>query len=235
MPRKRKISKKILKEPDELVSFSSMAVEYARNNYRTIVPMVVIVVLIALIATAWIYYSRGREKDASLLFYQAKQFYRSSRTTQAADRPIDERYRVALEKFENVTKKYSGTASALNSLIYIGDCSYHLGNYDQAIEYYTTFINKSRKDNYLRSFAFEGLGYCYEGKGDYQQALNYFKKSIDESTIDTKALTYLDVARCYEALNDREHALEFYKKYSDGQGKSIFSELAQEKIEALKN
>ena len=234
MPKKIRITKKTVKEPDEFVSVSGMAAEYIRNNYRNIVPMAVIVVVIALIATAWTYYSRGREKDAVLLFNQSRQFYLSG--SKAPDQqPVAERYQKALEQFENVTKKYSGTSSAIKSLIYMGDCSYHLGKYDQAIEYYTTFINKSEKGNYLRRSVLESLGYCYEGKGNYEQALNYFKQSLDEGTAGTHELTYLDIARCYEALNDREHALEFYKKYTDSQSGSIFSALAQERIEALKN
>ena len=97
------------------------------------------------------------------------------------------------------------------------------------------FINKSRKGNYLRSFAFEGLGYCYEGKGDYEQALSFFKKSVDEGATHVRDLTYLDIARCYEALDDKANALEFYKKFTDEQDDSIFSKLAQEKIELLEN
>ena len=65
--------------------------------------------------------------------------------------------------------------------------------------------------------------------------MNYFKKSADESIIDIKELEYLNIARCYEALNDRANALQFYKKFIDSQSESIFLELAQKKVEVLKD
>ncbi len=235
MPKRRRVSKKNIKETDEHVSTSGSVVEYVTNNYRNIIPVGIIVVFIAIVTIAWFYYGKGREKKASYLFYQSKQFYQSSMTSQSADKPIEERYQAALEKFEDITKRYSGTSSAIESVLYIGDCYYHLKKYDPAIDYYTQFINKARKDNYLRSFAFEGLGYCYEGKGDYEQALSYFKKSVNEGTKHVHDLTYLNIARCYEALNDKANALEFYKKFTDEQNNSIFSKLAQEKIELLEN
>jgi len=234
---KRRVSKKNKKEPDEHVSSSGSLVAYVMKNYRNILPVGIIVIFIAIVTITWIYYGKGREKKASDLFYQSKQFYQSSMTSQPADKPVEERYQVALGKFEDITKKYSGTSSAIESLLYIGDCYYHLKKYDPAIDYYTQFINKARKDNYLRNFAFEGLGYCYEGKGDYEQALSYFKKSVNEGTkhVNDLTLTYLNIARCYEALNDKANALEFYKKVTEEQDNSIFSKLAQEKIELLEN
>jgi tetratricopeptide (TPR) repeat protein len=232
---KRRVSKKKIKETDEHVSSSGSLVEYVMKNYRNIIPVGIVVVFIAIVTITWIYYGKGREKKASYLFSQSKQIYQSSMTSQTADKPVEERYQVALEKFEDITKTYSGTSSALESLLYIGDCYYHLKKYDPAIDYYTQFINKSKKDSYLRSFAFEGLGYCYEGKGDYEQALSYFKKSVNEGTKHVNDLTYLNIARCYGALNDKANALEFYKKFAKEQDNSIFSKLAQDKIELLEN
>lgn len=235
MPKRRRVIRKKLKEPDEFISTSGLIIGYARSNYRNIIRIAVIVLIISLLAYGWIYYNRGKEKEASHFFFQSKQFYQTSRYNQTNNRPVEERYSVALGKFEDVIKKYSGTSSAIKTLFYIGDCYYHLRDYDKAIDYYKQFINRSRKGDYLVCFAFEGLGYCYEEKKDYEQALKYFKKSVEESEIDIKELEYLNIARCYEALDDKANALQFYKKVIDDQSNSIFSELAQDKVRALKN
>ena len=235
MPKRRRIIKKKIKEPDEFISTSSIITNYVKNNYRNIIPVAVIALVVSLIIFGWFYYSKGREKEAANLFYQSKRFYQSVKNSQTAGQPAEEMYRLALEKFENVKKQYAGTSSNTEALFYIGDCYYHLRKYDKSINYYQQFIDKSGKDDYLRCFAFEGLGYCYEEKGDYEKALNYFKKSADESVIDIKELEYLNIARCYEALNDRVNALQFYKKFIDSQSESIFLELAQKKVEALKD
>ena len=233
MPKKRRIIRKKLKEPDEFISTSGLIIGYVRNNSRHIMRIAVVVLIISFLTYGWIYYNREKEKEASLLFYQSERFYK--RYSQTANQPVEERYSLALRKFEDIMKKYSGTSSAIKALFYIGDCYYHLRDFDKAIDYYKQFINRSRKGDYLVCFAFEGLGYCYEEKEDYEQALEYFKKSMEESEIDIEELHYLNIARCYEALNDKVNALQFYKKVIDNQSNSIFSELAQDKVRALKN
>ena len=235
MPRKRRVIKKKVKEPDEFISTSSLIIGYVRNNSQLVIQIAVVVLIISFLTYGWIYYTREKKKEASLLFYQSEQFYKSDRYSHTANQPVEERYSVALRKFEDIMKKYSGTSSALKALFYIGECYYHLRDYDKAIDYYTQFINRSRKGDYLACFAFEGLGYCYEEKGVYEQALEYFKKSMEASEVDIEELHYLNIARCYEALNDKAHALQFYKKVIDDKSNSIFSELAQDKVRALKD
>ncbi|KPJ62063.1 MAG: hypothetical protein AMJ42_00235 [Deltaproteobacteria bacterium DG_8] len=235
MPKRRRIIRKKIKEPDEFMSTSGLIIGYVKNNYRNIIPIALLVLIISFLTYGWIYYNREKEKEASHLFYQLKQFYQTSRYNQTNNQPVERSYYLAIGKFEDIIKKYSGTSSAIKALFYIGDCYYHSRDYDKAIDYYKQFINRSRKGDYLVCFAFEGLGYCYEEKEDYQQALEYFKKSMEESEIDIEELQYLNIARCYEALNDKANALQFYKRIIDNQGNSIFSELAQDKVRALKN
>ena len=235
MPRKIKVSKKKVKEPDEFISTSSLIINYVKNNYRNIIPVAAVVLIVAIITVGWFYYSSKREKEAAHLFYQSKQLYNSSKNIQNNYQSVVERYRLSLGKFEDIRNEYSGTSSAIESLFYIGDCHYNLREYDKAVDNYEQFLNISRKGNYLRYFAFEGLGYCYEEKGDYEKALEHFTKSMEEGGIDIKELAYLNIARCYEALNNKAKALEFYKKLIDDQNNSIFSELVQNKVEILMN
>lgn len=235
MPRKIKISRKKIDEPDEFVSTSSSVIDYLRNNYRNIIPATVVVLAIAMVAFGWFYYSKGRASEAASLLYQSKQIYNTSQHAQNNDQSVEETYRLSLDKFDDIKNKYPGTSSAIESSFYIGDCYYRLREYDKAIDYYHQFLNSSSKGDYLIYFAFEGLGYCYEEKGDYEKALENFKKSIEESEMDINELALVNIARCYEALNDKAKALEFYQKLSDDQSNSIFSELVQDKIENLTN
>ena len=235
MPRKIKISRKKIDEPDEFVSTSSFVIDYVRNNYRNIIPVTVVILVIAIVAFGWFYYSKEREREASSLFYQSKQIYNTTQNTQNNYQSVEEKYRLSLGKFEDIRNNYSGTSSSIESSFYIGDCYYHLREYDKAIDYYNQFLNNSSKGDYLKYFAFEGLGYCYEEKGNYEKALENFKKSMEEGDVDIKELAFMNMARCYEALNDKANALEFYQKLSDDQSNSIFSGLVQDKIEALKN
>ena len=235
MPRKIKVAKKKANEPDEFISTSGMVVEYVKKNYRVLVSGAAMVLVLLLILSGWFYYTRGKEKEAVNLYNQAKRIYQSNTSLQKDSKPRGDVYRSALEKFEEVYNNYSGTAAATAASLYLGDCYYHLKEYDKAIDYYRSFIDTSEKSDYVRCFAFEGLGYCYEEKGDYQKALDYYQESITESAGAINELLYLNVARCYEALNDRTNALTFYKKAVDGQGTSLFLTLARDKIALLKN
>jgi len=235
MPRKIKVAKKKANEPDEFISTSSVVAEYVKNNYRALISGAVIGLVLFLVMFGWLYYTRGKEKEAVNLYNQAKRIYQSGPRIQKENQPRGEVYRTALEKLEEVYTNYSDTASATEASLYLGDCYYHLKEYDKAIDYYIHFIDTSEKSDYLRCFALEGLGYCYEEKGNYQKALDYYQKSLQETAGAVKELLYLNVARCYEALNDRTNALAFYKKAADGQNNSLFFTLARDKIALLSN
>ena len=235
MPRKIKVAKKKANEPDEFISTSSVVAEYVKNNYRALISGAVIGLVLFLVMFGWLYYTRGKEKEAVNLYNQAKRIYQSGPRIQKENQPRGEVYRTALEKLEEVYTNYSDTASATEASLYLGDCYYHLKEYDKAIEYYMHFIDTSEKRDYLRCFAFEGLGYCYEEQGNHQKALEYYQESIKESAGAIKELFYLNVARCYEALQDKTNALEFYQKAVEGQSNSLFVTLARDKIALLKN
>ena len=235
MPKKIKVVKQKATEPDEFISTSSVVIDYVKNNYVMIGGAAAAVLVVALIVFGFYYYSREREQEALALFTQAKQMYQKSTAAQPNDQPQTPLYRPALEKFEEVVANYAHATSATQSLLYIGDCYYHLKDYDKAIEHYMSFVNTSKKDNYLRQFAFEGLGYGYEGKGDYEKALDYFKQSLNEPNCAIKNQLYLNIARCYETLKDNTAALEYYKKAGGDGNISPFIALAEDKAAALKN
>lgn len=235
MPRKIKVTRHKVTEPDEFISTSSIIFDYVKNNYVTIGSAAAVVLVVALITFGWYYYSKGQERDALNIFNKAKQLYQQSTATPADGKPQADFYRPAIEQFEEVATNYSGTSAAATSILYMGDCYYHLKDYDKAIDNYTRFISTSRKNDYLRQFAFEGLGYCHEEKGDYEKALDYFKQSLNERNCAIKNLLYLDMARCYEALKDNTAALEYYTKAGGDASNSLFFELAQERANSLKN
>lgn len=221
------------REPDEFISTSSKVADYVKNNARLLINAAVMVLVLFLIGLGWFYYTREREKDALNLYNQAKQLYQSSMRAPTDSQLRGEAYRSAIEKLEEVYRNYPTTASALTASLHLGDCYFHLGDYDRAVDYYSHFLDESGKGNYLRSFAYEGLGYCYEEKGDYQKAIDYFERSLKEGTSALDGLLCSNIARCYEALDDRTKALEYYQKAARGLSDSLFVTLARDKIARL--
>jgi len=64
MPRKIKVHRKDLNEPDEFISTSSRVMAYVKARYQLLVPAAGAVLLLLLIAVVWYYYRAGREQDA---------------------------------------------------------------------------------------------------------------------------------------------------------------------------
>jgi len=118
----------------------------------------------------------------------------------------------------------------VNALFYLGESSYRLKEYDKAIDFYTRFISRSRPGNYLRCYAYEGLGYCHEEKQDYAAAVEGYGRSLQEQSNSLPDLLYVAIARCYEALNDKTKALDYYKKVTGDKKGSVLLTIAADRI-----
>ncbi len=155
------------------------------------------------------------------------------RVRRRTDRPSDQKYRDALAQFSAIEEKYPGTDSGVNALFYLGESSYRLKEYDKAIDFYTRFISRSRPGNYLRCYAYEGLGYCHEEKQDYATAVECYGRSLQEQSNALPDLLYVAIARCYEALNDKTKALDYYKKVTGDKKGSVLLTIAADRIASL--
>lgn len=232
MPRKIKVQRKGVTEPDEFISTSSRAMAYMRKNYRMLVPVAGAVLVLLLIIVVWYYYRAGRERVARESFNQAVALYQAEEQAEA-EKPSDQRYREALTRFISLEENYRGTESGVKALFYMGESSYHLREYDKAIDCYTRFLSRSRAGNYLRYFAYEGLGYCHEEKQDYAKAIGYYQQALQEQSATMPDLLYSAIARCYESLNDTAKALEYYKRVTGDTKGSVLLSIAADRMTAL--
>ena len=79
--------------------------------------------------------------------------------------------------------------------MYKGNIQLRLGEFEEAIKSYQSFLDKAGKQTFYRLFGLEGLGYAYEGKKDYEKALLAFDTLLSinpgyTSAIYNKALIY---------------------------------------------
>lgn len=232
MPRKIKVQRKAVTEPDEFISTTSRATAYVKQNYRVLTPVAGAVLLLVLIILFWSYYRAGRESAARESLNQAIALYQTEGMGEA-EKPSDQKYRDALIQFAALEDGFRGTDAGMKALFYLGESSYHLQDYDKAIEYYNRFISRSRRGHYLRCFAYEGLGYCYEEKQDYAKAVDCYKQALSEPRPAVPDLLYGAVARCYEALNDKVDALDYYKKITADKNGSVLLTIADDRMRLL--
>ncbi len=208
---KKKITKKRLKQPDEFISFTEKTYLFVTEHLKK---MVIGMVLLLLFASSFFLYrmwAQKKEDEANQKFRLALEAY------QMVSSPYREgsqaEYKKTLEGFDEVIKLYSKTSSGKNALIYKGKIHLLLGEFDEAINAYNSFLKKAGKEKLFQVFAYEGLGYAYEGKKDYERAVNVYSEIVKLGERYQWVGVHLNLARCYEKLGKKDEAIENYKAF----------------------
>jgi len=226
--------KKISKESDGLISTTSKVLNYAFENKKKFLIVTVAVLVLALLFVGWRLYVKKTEKEASILYYKAIQYYHSDNKSESSAKNDKERCNLALNKFKDIIDKYPRTSAASLASLYCGHIYYKLDEFDKSIKSYQNFLKKNPSDNSLNVFAYDGLGYAFEANGDYKNALIYFRKLIDGNEKPLSKLGYFNVGRCYEELGEKGKAIETYQRLITAYPNSAYAALAREKTSILK-
>lgn len=231
MPSARKIIKKKLKEPDEFVTSTERAYLFISGHLKPIAGGGIAVLLIIIIFFLFQKWEKRNEENAYQMLNVAVETY------QMVNSPYREgsaqEYQSVLEKFKEVAAKFPKTSSGKFAILYQGNIDLRLGEFDQAIQAYESFLQKEGKEKLYRSFAMEGLGYCYEGKKDYEKAIDAYRKEIELGENFQLGNAYLGLGRCYERLGKSKEALENYRSFMKVSQKSEMSNIVLGKISNL--
>ena len=142
-------------------------------------------------------------------------------------------YKNVFEKFDEVMTKFTRTLSGKLSILYKGNIHLRLGEFEEAIKAYQSFLQKGGGEKLYRSFALEGLGYAYEGKKDDEKALMTFQQIVEMGEGFQLANAYLNIGRCEEKLGKNKEALENYKNFLKASQKSYMTNIILRKISRL--
>ena len=228
--KKRVTRKKLLKEPDEFLTFSGKAIEFLADNQRSVFGVLIGVVVVAVAVAGFRYFSNLSERNAYALFEQARLHYLAEISGDKTAPAQEE----AAEQFEKVIRKYPSTDAARFSLLVYADMSYHRGNYQRAIELYQKALGAFSAEGFIQKFIWNGLAYAYEAKKDYKSAAEYFQRITETQDESMKADAYYNLGRMMEAVNHQEEALEAYNKVVKAYPDSVGFQIAKEKVVRLK-
>jgi tetratricopeptide (TPR) repeat protein len=214
----KKISRKELKQPDEFVSFSVRAIEYAQGHSREIIIGIASVVVLSLLIWAWTAYAEKKEVAASRLVAQAQSLLKPSSPGGVAEQAgIDPSARDpeaegrAREILEDVVDNYGRTSACPVARILLGQIYYDKGDYDKAIVTYEEVLKGKNRKPELTALAWEGLAYAHEAKEDFTEALGCYQELAKMPLTNIQGWAYMGVARCYEKLQEYEKALDAYR------------------------
>jgi tetratricopeptide (TPR) repeat protein len=231
MTRTKKIIKKKLKKPDEFITLTERAFLFITHHCKSIAiggGVVLAVILLIFLFQKW---EKKNEDSAYQMFHLAVETYRGVSSPYQEGSPQE--YKTVLEKFDEVITKFPRTSSGKIAILYKGNISLRLGEFEDAIKAYEGFLRKIGKEKLYRSFAMDGLGYSHEGKKEYEKAANAFQKVIDLGESYQLADAYLGLGRCYEKLGKTKEAVENYKNFLKVSQKSEMTNIVLRKISNL--
>jgi tetratricopeptide (TPR) repeat protein len=227
----KKIIKKKLKEPDEFITFTEKGYLFITHHSKSVGiggGIVLILILSILFFQRW---EKKNEENAYQMFNLAVENYQVLSSPYREGSPQE--YKALLEKFNEVMTRFPRTSSGKLAILYQGNIHLRLGESEEAIKSYESFLQHAGEEKLYRSFAMEGLGYSYEGKKEYEKALNAFRKVIDLGEGFELANAYLGVGRCYEKLGKTTEALENYKNFIKVSQRSEMTNIILRKISNL--
>ncbi len=208
---KKKITKKKLKQPDEFISFTEKSYLFITQHLKKIIIGMVMVIFFFSSFFLFRMWAQKKEDEANQKFMIALEAYQMVSSPYREGSPAE--YKKTLDGFEEIIKLYSKTSSGKNALIYKGKIHLLLGEFDEAIDAYNAFLQKAGKEQLFQVFAFEGLGYAYEGKKDYERAIKVYKEIVKLGERYQWVGVHLNLARCYEKLGKKDEAIENYKAF----------------------
>ncbi len=227
----KKIIKKKLKEPDEFITLTERAYLSVTQHAKSIAVGAGVVLVLLLFVFFFQKWGKKNTEDAYQMLSSVLETYQMVSSPYREGSPQE--YKIILERFNEVITKFPKTPGGKLAVLYKGNVHFRLGEFDEAIKAYESYLEKAGKEKLYRAFAMEGLGYSYEGKRDYEKAINAFQKVIDLGESFQSADAYLGLGRCYEKMGKTKEALENYKSFIKISQKSQMANIVLRKISSL--
>jgi len=225
------MAKEVIEQTEPLAVLTAKVITYVKENMNQISSIVSVILIIAAGIFYWQYTSLKSEKDSFSVFSMALTAMSKDVKTDAEREVVNQH---SLEMFKNIAEAFPKTKIGVASLYYAGNCSLTLKNYDEAIDHYNKFLDKSDKSFvYLRALAYEGLGYAYEEKGEFIKAIEWFEKQKNEGKGVDISVALLNIARCQELTGDNAAACKSYTDFKNEYESSSFIETVQMKVNGL--
>ena len=224
MAKNKKISrKKLLKEPDEFITFTGKIIQFAKTYQTYLLYGTGALLLLVLIISGTRYYFGWKEQKAAASLGQAVSQY---------EKITSEKGDVAEVKndFKEIVEKYSGyDGGKLARVIYANIC-FASGDFDTAIEHYTQAIEEFNDNPSIKPFIRNSIGYAYQAKKDYQAAANHFEKIISEPDALIKDEALFNLGEIYAKLGNTEKSQAAFNKILSDYTDSIYIEVVKERI-----
>ncbi len=168
----------------DLVEVTDQASDFfERNQMKILGGLTLLVLLIG----GYFFYSQfvkaPKERDATAQMVQAQVQFEKDSFALALTNPGG-----GFSGFLDIIDNFNGTKAANTAQYYAGISYLHLGQYDAAIDYLSSF---SPDNTVLEYTKYGAIGDAYSEKNDYTNALSFYEKAVDVGANEVLASYYL--------------------------------------------
>jgi tetratricopeptide (TPR) repeat protein len=226
MARQKKSRKELLKKPDEFITLTGRAIQFASVYQKQVSYGLCVLVAAALFVFGYRFFAQRAEIKASALLEQTITNYEANKKASSPQ----EAYRKASEELQRLVEKYGSNAGGKLARVHYANISYDAGDYHKAIELYKDSLNDFKDNPLVYHLILSSLGYAYEGIEDDRDAAKYFEElsSAADSGIRDEALFNLGLL--YEKLGDSANSRKAFQEIISNYPKSMYFDIAQEKL-----
>lgn len=211
MADKKPKRKELLKEPDEFITWSAIAVEFARTNYRSIIIGICVFVLIGLLVLGYFAYQNHRQNTSHEMLESALRQY-ANLSSQVNSDSITEQDRV-FESLDRIYRDYGNLPTGEIALLYSAHVLYNKGDFKTALERYEKFQSSGLAGKSLGPLALYNIAQSYMALNSFEKAMNAFEQLSKDVNSPYRREAYSSIARIYEMMDKKKEAAQAYKQY----------------------
>ncbi len=242
---KKKYTRKQLRQPDEFITQTSKAWQWASKNAKGVAVMVAVTLLIIGGVSLWRNHVEKKAQEATSALDKAIEIQNQTVIPGAEKLPKRDdgvkRYSSRKAKLEAAVKAYSkvleggaDTGTGKLALVLRAGVYYDLAQYDKAAKDYEAFLQKTGTDQgRFRTAAIEGLAYTYEAQKKWDKALSTLGKLERKGQARFAALIH--EARILAAKGDKAAAIKRYKEIVDKASSRALVDQAGQRLAALES
>ena len=222
MVAKKRMRKHDLKE-DRFVTTTFRVTSFVRENQNTflsILAALVVLVIVIVVVTS----SRSRSHEgAARLMGQANMLYQAGH------------YHEAIQQCQSVLDQHGNTQEAGQAAFFLADSYLKLGDYQNALESFTLYVDKYHQDRFLMALSLTAIAACYEQLGHFANAGDFYMKSAREyPEFFGTPESLMNAGRCFSNAGDLDAAIDSYTHVVEDFSKSRYADDSKMLIAELK-
>lgn len=225
---KKKIPKKAADTEAEVKDRLSTLKKTIKERQKSVLRYGALVIAVIIAVSGFLLYDYSSRKKAGTLAYEAYKSYYNLYQKQPVTR-VDQ-YNNALDLF----KRSYDIRKSPTVLLYIANCYYELGRYDDALKTLKDFTQRYSAEERLVPLVYEKMAMAYVKKGDTKEAMKSLETLYNLKGDIYKDFALIEYAKLLEKEGKTEEAKKKYKELSEKFPNSPFKAEAEAKLSEKK-